>query len=468
MVSKKLLKEKAKKISIIEGSSYAFSEGFGLRNVSAYALALNSPNYIISLLTSIPSLLGNLSQFLSYRILLKTTRKKAVSILVFLQALSWLMFIIPGVLFLRNKDFFLISWIILIIVYSLVIIFGSISGPIWTSWMKDIVKKKEFGRYFSYRNKIVLIFIVFSSIIAGLLLDFFKKFNMLLIGFFILFFLSFIARVISAYFFTKKYEPKYILKKQENFTFGQFINNMAYNNFGSFVIFLSLVNFFVAIASPFFVVYLIKMKGLSYTLYSASLFIMTISSILTMSFWGKISDRSGNMKIIKLTLIGIIIIPLFYFFSNYIENKILFIFIIFMTEAISGFCWGGFNLASFNFILKIVSKQKIVYCTTYLNVVNGITIFFGAIFGGLLASMNNFFIDPILFVFLISFLGRAITYIFILPKIKEEKGFFSYDNKLILNLINIPKSFLNQSEQNYNLFNLIGKLKNHFNKSKTF
>ncbi|MEM4605926.1 MAG: MFS transporter, partial [Candidatus Pacearchaeota archaeon] len=219
MVSKKLLKEKAKKISIIEGSSYAFSEGFGLRNVSAYALALNSPNYIISLLTSIPSLLGNLSQFLSYRILLKTTRKKAVSILVFLQALSWLMFIIPGVLFLRNKDFFLISWIILIIVYSLVIIFGSISGPIWTSWMKDIVKKKEFGRYFSYRNKIVLIFIVFSSIIAGLLLDFFKKFNMLLIGFFILFFLSFIARVISAYFFTKKYEPKYILKKQENFTF---------------------------------------------------------------------------------------------------------------------------------------------------------------------------------------------------------------------------------------------------------
>ncbi len=468
MVSEKRLKEKAKKISIYEGAAYSFSEGFGLRNISAYALILIKLDSLISLLTSIPSLLGNLSQFFSHTILKKTkSRKKAISLLVFLQSILWLFLIVPGLIFIYNRDFSQQSFFILLLFYTLLIIFGSLSGPIWSSWMKDIVGEKELGKYFSKRNKIILILIIISSFLAGLFLDFFKKRWNVLYAFFILFFFSFLARAFSAYLFTKKYEPEYKIKEDKKFGFKQFLDNMPYNNFGKFVIFLSLLNFFVAVASPFFVVYLLRMKQLSYTFYSLTLLIMTSMSVLTMSFWGRISDRKGNLKIFKLTLIGICFIPLIYLISNFIENKILFFSLIFLIEAISGFCWGGFNLASSNFIFKIVSREKMVYCTSYLNILNGISVFLGASLGGYIVSKNISLIDPILFVFLISFIGRATTYLFLLNKIKEEKGKFSYQNHFFsTKIFSIPRSFFEHTEQFSLMF--FKKAKNHFKLSKTF
>ncbi|MEM4181620.1 MAG: MFS transporter, partial [Candidatus Pacearchaeota archaeon] len=336
MDSEKELKEKAKKISIYEGSAYSFSEGFGLRNVSPYALSLGAQNSAISYLTAIPSFLGNLSQFLSYKILKKTTRKKAVSILVFLQAIFWLFLILPGLIFLYNEKKSEEALLVLIFFYTLLIVFGAISGPIWSSWMKDIVEEKELGRYFSKRNKIILILVVLSSLIGGIILDFFKEKNNVLVGFFLLFSLAFLARAFSAYLFTKKYEPKYTEKNDSYFSFSQFLANVPYNNFGKFVIFLASVNFFVAIASPFFVVYLLKMKGISYTLYSITLFTMTISSILSMSFWGRVSDKKGDVAIFKMTLLGISLIPLIYLLTNFVQNKIVFVSMILTTEAISG------------------------------------------------------------------------------------------------------------------------------------
>jgi hypothetical protein len=53
---------KARKVSIAEGSAYSVMDGFGLRNITSYAVALNSSNFVIGMLNSVPSLIGNIAQ----------------------------------------------------------------------------------------------------------------------------------------------------------------------------------------------------------------------------------------------------------------------------------------------------------------------------------------------------------------------------------------------------------------------
>jgi hypothetical protein len=62
------LKEKTRDISIKEGAAAGVMDGAGLKYITPYALAIGTSNAQIGFLTSIPSLIGNLSQlFLSKR-----------------------------------------------------------------------------------------------------------------------------------------------------------------------------------------------------------------------------------------------------------------------------------------------------------------------------------------------------------------------------------------------------------------
>ena len=70
------IKEKTKKLSIIEGSAYSVMDGAGLRNITPYALALGASNTQIGFLTSIPTLFGNLSQILTPKFMEKYSRLK--------------------------------------------------------------------------------------------------------------------------------------------------------------------------------------------------------------------------------------------------------------------------------------------------------------------------------------------------------------------------------------------------------
>ncbi|MEM4181621.1 MAG: hypothetical protein QXX68_00495, partial [Candidatus Pacearchaeota archaeon] len=127
----------------------------------------------------------------------------------------------------------------------------------------------------------------------------------------------------------------------------------------------------------------------------------------------------------------------------------------------------GFNLASSNFVFRMVNREKIVYCSSYLNVINGFVVFIGSIIGGYIASRGILLLNPILVVFIVSFIGRLLTYFIFLPKVKEEKGFFSYRKQnLLIPLFNIPRSFFNNAEQ-FSI-TLIKKIKDHLRVSKTF
>ena len=250
-----ILIEKTKKVSVKEACAYSFMDGFGLRYVTPYALSMGATNTQIGLLSSIPGLLGNLSQLFTIKAMKFWKRRILIRWSVFIQAIMWLFLIIAGVpffLFGIKTDF---SPSAVIIIYTLLILVGAFAGPAWTYLMRDIVSKDR-GEYFGKRNRIAGAVALVCMFIAGFILDYFKQTH-IFIGFAILFFIAFLGRFVSSQLFKKHYEPRFKVNDKKYFTLFDFIKRMRHNNFGRFVIYFSLVSFAVAIAGPFFVVYLL-------------------------------------------------------------------------------------------------------------------------------------------------------------------------------------------------------------------
>ena len=423
-VKEEELKKEARKISVKEGSFWSIMDGFGLRYITPYALALGASRLHIGFLTSLPALIGNISQLFAPRLMEKNSRRRIVFWGVLMQALMWLALIFIGV------GFFVFDWesnissIMLVLVYTLLILFGAAVGPAWSSWMKDIVDKKEMGRYFGKRGRIAGVVALISMLIAGFILDYFKQ-TKIFIGFSILFFIAFVGRVGSAYLFTKKYEPKFKSDRNYYFSIVQFFKEMRKNNFGRFVIFTSLMGLSVSFAAPFFAVYMLEDLGFSYLQFTVSIISSSIFSLIALPLWGKFSDSYGNLKSIRIAGFFISTIPLLWLVSYFVFGLSLsrvFIFIL-IIEGFAGFTWAGYNLSAGNFIYDAVSRERMALCVAYFNVFNGFGVFFGATLGGFVASQNFslFGLGSLLIVFLISSLLRFSSLLVLHRGVKEVR-----------------------------------------------
>ena len=430
------LKEKSKKISIIEGSAYSVSDGFGFRNITPYALALGASNVVIGLLDSVPSLIGNLSQLFTNRLMERYSRKTIVVFSVFSQAITWLLVLLPGVFYFIFDFNSALSSGMLIAVYTLLVLSGAIAGPAWQSWMKDLVTS-NIGTYFGRRNKICEFVGLIAMLTAGFILDYFKQ-TKIFIGFFILFFFSFLFRNISGYMFTKKYEPKFKIMKEHYFSFFQFIKKMPSNNFGRFVIFDLLISFSTAIAAPFFAVYMLREKGLSYFFYMLILICSSLSGLASMTLWGKFADNFGNRRVMKIAGLFIFLIPLFYALSFPFGGTGLFVFVA-ALESFSGFIWAGFNLASSNFVYDAVSRERMALCASYSTVLISAGTFLGAALGGFIASFN-FIFPSLLIVFTLSAGLRMAAYLLMINRFREVRAVKDFSAKQFLIHFNLRSS----------------------------
>jgi len=446
--SEEQLKAKARDISIKEANAYSLMDGFGLRYITPFANAIGVSNKYIGLLTSVPSLLGNFSQLYAPRLMEKTSRKKIVFTGVLLQSIMWLALIALGIFYFfygLNKE---TTSILLVAIYSILIIFGAFPASVWSSWMKDLVHPGVRGTYFGRRNKIAGTIALACMFSAGFILDYFKH-TKIFIAFIILFSLAFLGRLISSFYFLKQYEPKIKLEKGYYFSFKQFIKRAPFNNFGKFSIMLALINFATAIASPFFAIYLLDSLQFNTITYGYIFFTLVtiaapITSLLFMTPWGRLSDRYGTIKIMRICSHLIPIIPLFWILSSFLVGKIsmsLLVLYLIFGESLSGIVWAGFNLAAGNFIYDAVTRERMALCTAYHSILNGIGVFIGATLGGIIASYDFRLLGltSLLFVFLISAVLRFAVIRVMIPKIKEvrEVDHFHSDEEAIEKIIKV-------------------------------
>ena len=409
-------KAETRKLSIKEGCSSMTTFGFGDSYISPYAIALKANNLQIGFLTSITSLVPPIFQIVGSNLMEKYKRRKIITIGVTLQALMWIPILLLSILMWKG---ILTSYlpIFLIILYSIYAILGAIAAPAWFSLMGDVIPERIRGKYFGKRNRITGAVGISATVMAAFVLDFFKTKGLVLLGFATIFTIACICRLIAGRMFTKHYDsPEFKLKDGYYFSFWEFCKKAPGNNFGKFVIYVSLINMATAIAGPFFAVYMLEDLKFSYTTFMLINISSGIASFLVFPFLGKISDRYGNKELLKFGSILIPFLPILWLFSSSP------IYLILLPQLFGGVGWAAFNLAASNFIYDSVTPQRRAICISYYNMINGAGIFIGATIGGILAQFLTIaFMNKLLFVFLISGILRFIIVIFLLPKINEVK-----------------------------------------------
>jgi MFS family permease len=414
-ISKRVESKPNKKIqksldnSIKSGAAYGVTDGTVNVYVAPYAVAMGASNNEIAMLSSIPNLVAPLSELGTTKAMQKfTSRKTIVVTSVLLQSLVLIPMMLIPFLFLKGD-----AARALVVIYSIYAIFGTFLVPAYNSWMGDLVAEKNRGWFFGNKSKITGFVSLAVSLGASFFLDIFPK--QVFTGFVILMIIGFIARILSAYYHVKMYEPKLVLKEKFQFSFIDFIKKMPFNNFGRFVIYISLINFAVYLAAPFFTVYQLRSLNLSYVQYTLLIIVSGVTTIIALPLWGKFADKYGTIRTLKITGFLIPIVPLLWVFSaDYYYLLVIQIF--------NGIAWSGFNLSSANFLFDSTTVQRRSSCDAYSAIVYGVSIFLGAGLGGYLATnLKINFMNLFLFIFFVSFILRLLISFLVLPSVKEVR-----------------------------------------------
>ncbi len=415
--NEKLQKEKTKKLSKKEAVFSSVMAGIADSYIIPFAIALNASNFQIGLTSAFANFAGPIAQLKGSRLIERNSRVKLIANYVAWQAFIFLPIALISIFFMSNL-FIAHLPLTLIIFYALYAITGALAGPAWFSLMGDVVDDKERGRYFSTRSRMASIAALLAVLTASFILDFFKTKGYLLIGFSIIFLIAGISRFITVSLFRKHYEPKLEFPKEYYFSFRQFVRKARHNNFGRFAIFVALIHAMTAIAGPFFAVYMLRQDqlALSYVWFMLITISASLTAFLISPLWGRLSDKLGNRKLLKLGTIIVCIVPILWLFSR---NPL---YLMLVPNALGGIGWAAFNLAASNFIYDAVTPARRGIIVAYYNILIGIGTFIGASAGGLITQYAEIsFMNIFLFVFLVSGIARIFVSAVMLPRIKEVR-----------------------------------------------
>lgn len=431
-VSSDVIAQKIKKsliYSIIDGTFWAMMVGCGESFFSAFAVLMCANTIQLGILGSLPQVLGSVSQFFTNRLVnLFRSRQRFICLAVLVQAFMYIPIALSFFLGSNRVDCFLAF-------ASCYWISGMIFGPAWNSWMGDLVAPNERGRYFGTRNRIMSTSSLLTMLSAGMVLNYFSHdAHSPYLGFAILFSLACLARLISGFFLSKKYEPPFQNVSSAEFGFVAFIREARQSQYGIFIVFMCLLNFSVYLSAPFFAPYMLvdlKLDYLSYTIINVT---PVIVKIWLMPRWGRICDEFGTIKVLTFTGYWVPFVPLMWLFGSD------FWYLVF-SQIICGVIWSGFELASFNFVFEATKPALRVSCIAYYNIINGAAILLGGICGSMVVKYNQCFWSQYLLVILLSGICRYVIGFIFLPRLKELRSVepISYGKMILTVVTALPK-----------------------------
>jgi MFS family permease len=264
--------------------------------------------------------------------------------------------------------------------------FGSMAGPSWNSWMKDLVPEQQLGTYFASRSRYTQILNVILTLIIAFTIDYIKDHypTMEIRTYAIMFLIGGAFGLLGSFLLSRVPEPAPLLQNEKIFSL--FKKPLKDSNFRRLLLFNSGWVFALNIATPFFTVYMIKSLHLPLS-YIIGLGILTqIASILTVKTWGTFADRYSNKTIIAISGPLYIFCIIAWCFLGLYQSFIGNIMLLIAIHVFSGVATAGVNLSVTNMGLKLSpSKHAIVYLSTK-NIVTSAFASIAPIIGGGLAD----------------------------------------------------------------------------------
>ncbi len=405
--------------SMKDGAAYAVMMGIGETYLSAFALFLKASTPQIGLLASLPPLLGSLAQLVSAWFGRLAGRRRPIILAgAGLQALAWLPITLLPLLFPGAAVPLLIGSVV---VYHCG---ANLAAPQWASLMGDLVPAKRRGRFFARRTSLVSLMTFLALAAGGLILNEATAAGETLAGFVVLFGIAMSARAISTWYLARMHDPGGHAVTFRGIARESWWRQLGQSNFVRFSMFYALMQFSVAIASPFFAVYMLRDLQFSYAQFMANTGMSVLAQFLTLSQWGRISDVFGNRRVLSVTGMMLPLMPLLWVVSPNVWYLLL-------VQVLSGLSWAGFTLAAGNFLYDLIEPRKRATYLSVHNILASVGIFVGALLGGYLGVVlpvrvevlgtSLSWLSPLLGVFAVSALMRTIVLFVLLPRIREVR-----------------------------------------------
>lgn len=346
----------------------------------AMALLMGANNVEIGVLAALPTF-TNIFQLISIWLVRKFNNRRGIAVFcAFLARFPLVCVGLSAILFSGS------SISILIFFLFFYYLFGSIAGPAWNSWMKDLIPENMLGNYFSRRSRYNQILDVILSIVLAVLLDFVKsrypEYELRVYAIF--FIIAGIVGTIGGYVLSWAPEPQSYLSSANILSL--FKQPLRDKNFRRLLTFNSAWVFALNIATPFFTVFMMKALRLPISYIIILSIISQLSSIMTIRIWGTFADKYSNKTIIALSAPIYIVCIITWCFVGMYSNMYINLLLLAGIHIFTGISTAGINLSLTNIGLKLAPREDAI---VYLSVKNIITAFFsslGPLAGGILAD----------------------------------------------------------------------------------
>ena len=362
------------RFSIIEGSWFALMFGLGENYLSAMAVYLGFSALQISILNSLPQLIGAFIQLGTDAItkLFKSTKSFVVNLSI-LQSILWVVLII----IINDSTSYYPILIWSIVYYSV----SSIIGPAWISWMGYLVPLRIRSNYHANRNRIIHFIIFVSILFGGIILRVYEQ-NMIF-AFSLMFSIGAFGRIISSYYLSKKNTiettPSTLkINYRKLFSDKRKLTFISYNTF---------IHFSVMFLGPLFSIYILRTMELSYFVLTLCMVSWWLGNVFSSRTWGRLGKLKGNLFLLKISTILMCVLPAFWISVYYFgpNGRIIVSLII---NLLAGISFSAFGLASFNIIYELCSEDDVIKFSALTNCLKGVGIFLGSLIAGLIVDSS--------------------------------------------------------------------------------
>ncbi len=363
------------RISFVEAFFSSLMIGAGETFFAAFALSKGLGEVLSGLVIGLPMMMGASLQTLTPGLFARFARtKRWVLIMASLQALTLLALVAAS----RTVEVGSITIFILIGLYWC---FAFAGGNVWNYWMGFLVTADRAPIFFTRRLRVVQYGILMGLLAAGFFLQHASSHSLAPEAYLFPFFFAFLARLISiAWLYQQDPIPFEKVKRRLSFNVRTFMHETLVTfqenpQARSDLIFLFLFNSTIFISSSFvtpFLLVKLRFEYLSFMAAQMALYLGKIFGLLMAQRW---MPRFGVRKLLFWGALGMSPLPALWLVIEHTSEAVL-------LQAVSGFCWGLFEVAVGIVMFSELPHQDKIQLLTWNSFFQTSAILIGTLIGG--------------------------------------------------------------------------------------
>jgi MFS family permease len=403
----------AMRIVALEGLFASASDYFSVPYVSLFALSLGASRTQIGLIAAVIALLGSVMQ-LPMAVLTegRWSRKQWFILSGVLARGLWIpIALLP---FYASGQRAVWLFVLLVAVRSL----GTAVGlPAWTTLMADITPQPVRGRFFAYRNILMNSAGLVCVLLAGWLI---RQWGAPL-GYQISFLAAAVTGMIAVGVFSRLQEPPATEARSPSdaseehlplrLRLGLLTRHLRHERQFSLYAATAIVwSLGLSLPQPLFPLYFVEQLGGADYLWGFLSATTTVSTVIGQRYWGALVDRFGGQRIMAISGVGAMSVPLLYLLVP--DYRFVFAF-----NLVTAFSWAGYNLGAFNLLLEITpDRRRATYVAGYNGLV-GLASTVAPLAGGFLAQHAGIYPT-----FLVAFALRVTGWLLFIALVRPTSG----------------------------------------------